>query len=110
MHSALLVTHVFVHSAPPNAEWVTLGNFSARLLQEKQVFAVVPMWCRYVRFVVLSRWGTEDHCAVSAVAVYGNSLIEDLVSWDQRMPFLSFLPPHHLVFIIIIVGSHTQAR
>lgn len=93
--------------APPNAEWVTLGNFSARLLQEKQVFEVVPMWCRYVRFIVLSRWGTEDHCAVSAVAVYGNSLVEDLVSWDQRL-FILF-PFRSSFFTRIHVVNHCTA-
>ena len=86
---------------------MTLGNFSARLLQEKQVFEVVPMWCRYVRFIVLSRWGTEDHCAVSAVAVYGNSLVEDLVSWDQRL-FILF-PFRSSFFTRIHVVNHCTA-
>ena len=56
----------------------------------------LPMWCKYVRFHIMSRWGTEDHCAVSQVGVHGNSLMDDLVSWDQSLF-------HHLFLFLFAV-------
>ena len=67
------------------------------MVQEKQVFEVLPMWCRYVRFNVLTRWGNEHHCALTSVGVYGDSLVEDLVSWEHglRPTFFALLDQRH---------------
>ncbi|KAF5187451.1 Sun domain-containing protein [Thalictrum thalictroides] len=74
--------------AYPTDRWVSLGNFTAGNVKHAQRFILQdPKWVRYLKLDLLSHYGSEFYCTVSAVEVYGvdavERMLEDLIS-DQE--------------------------
>jgi hypothetical protein len=69
----------------PTDTWVTLGNFTAANMRHAQRFVLQePKWVRYMKLKLLSHYGSEFYCTLSAVEVYGvdavERMLEDLIS------------------------------
>ncbi|CAA6660195.1 unnamed protein product [Spirodela intermedia] len=69
----------------PSDTWVNIGNFTASNVKHAQRFAVQdPKWARYLRLNLVSHYGSEFYCTLSALEVYGVDAVErmlvDLIS------------------------------
>ena len=70
--------------SPSQDSWVLLGNFVTDNVLQSQKFALTPVWCRYIRISVHSHWGSEPFCTLSSIKIFGNSLVEDMVMWQEE--------------------------
>lgn len=69
----------------PSDTWENIGNFTASNVKHAQRFAVQePKWARYLRLNLVSHYGSEFYCTLSALEVYGvdavERMLEDLIS------------------------------
>ena len=69
----------------PTEMWTQMGNFTASNVKHVQRFAVQePKWARYLKLNLLSHYGSEFYCTLSALEVYGvdavERMLEDLIS------------------------------
>ncbi|XP_021907849.1 SUN domain-containing protein 2-like [Carica papaya] len=74
----------------PTETWVSLGNFTAANVKHAQRFVLQePKWVRYLKFNLLSHYGSEFYCTLSVVEVYGvdavERMLEDLISAQNNL-------------------------
>lgn len=64
----------------PTDNWVKLGNFTAQNVRHAQRFSLSePKWARYLKFNMLSHYGSEFYCTLSVVEVYGVGAVEKML-------------------------------
>ncbi|XP_050227013.1 SUN domain-containing protein 5 [Mercurialis annua] len=64
----------------PTERWTQLGNFNAANVKQSQRFKLPePKWVRYLKLDLLSHYGSEFYCTLSAVEVYGVDAIERML-------------------------------
>ncbi|KAL0927792.1 hypothetical protein M5K25_002002 [Dendrobium thyrsiflorum] len=64
----------------PTDNWVKLGNFTAQNVKHTQRFVLPePKWARYLKFNLLSHYGSEFYCTLSVVQVYGVDAVERML-------------------------------
>eukprot|EP00249_Psilotum_nudum_P014262 c24742_g1_i1 orf=505-2664(-) len=64
----------------PTDAWVSLGKFHAENVKVSQKFTLSePKWVRYLRLQMISHYGSEFYCTLSAVEVYGVDAMELLL-------------------------------
>ncbi|XP_078434453.1 galactose-binding protein [Wolffia australiana] len=73
----------------PTASWVSIGNFTASNVKHVQRFVVQePKWTRYLKLNLLTHYGSEFYCTLSALEVYGvdavERMLEDLRSEEPK--------------------------
>lgn len=73
----------------PTDSWVKLGNFTAQNVKHTQRFVLPePKWARYLKFNLLSHYGSEFYCTLSVVQVYGvdavERMLEDLIAVENK--------------------------
>lgn len=71
-------------NSPGQDSWVLLGNFITSNVLQSQKFPLLSVWCRYIKIVVHSHWGNERFCTISSIKVFGNSLVEDMITWQEE--------------------------
>ncbi|KAI5054737.1 hypothetical protein GOP47_0029882 [Adiantum capillus-veneris] len=61
----------------PTGEWQLLGKFEAENTRVSKTFSLKePQWVRYLKLQMLSHYGSDFYCTLSAVEVYGVDAIE----------------------------------
>ncbi|KAK8946997.1 hypothetical protein KSP39_PZI006985 [Platanthera zijinensis] len=73
----------------PTDSWIKLGNFTAQNVKHTQRFVLPePKWTRYLKFNLLSHYGSEFYCTLSVVEVYGvdavERMLEDLIAVENK--------------------------
>ncbi|KAK6274576.1 hypothetical protein POUND7_004285 [Theobroma cacao] len=64
----------------PTEIWSPLGKFVAANVKQIQTFKLSePKWLRYLKLNLLSHYGSEFYCTLSAVEVYGVDAIERML-------------------------------
>ncbi|KAE8706341.1 F-box protein SKIP8 [Hibiscus syriacus] len=64
----------------PTDTWSPLGKFVAANVKQIQTFTLSePKWLRYLKLNLLSHYGSEFYCTLSAVEVYGVDAIERML-------------------------------
>lgn len=64
----------------PTEVWSPLGKFVATNVKQLQSFKLPePKWVRYLKLNLLSHYGSEFYCTLSAVEVYGVDAIERML-------------------------------
>ncbi|KAL4204788.1 hypothetical protein AMTRI_Chr01g111540 [Amborella trichopoda] len=71
----------------PTETWTTLGKCVAQNVKHVQRFMLPePKWVRYLKFNLLSHYGTEFYCTLSVVQVYGVDAIERMLEFFIPKP------------------------
>ncbi|OAE24071.1 hypothetical protein AXG93_2402s1300 [Marchantia polymorpha subsp. ruderalis] len=80
-HSANLKDfEIFGSPVYPAKEWILMGKFRAENVRHRQKFSVEdPQLVRYIKLRMLTHWGSEFFCTLSAVEVYGVDVIKNLL-------------------------------
>ncbi|KAG6551185.1 hypothetical protein Mapa_007421 [Marchantia paleacea] len=80
-HSANLKDfEIFGSPVYPAKEWILMGKFRAENVRHRQKFSVEdPQLVRYLKLRMLTHWGSEFFCTLSAVEVYGVDVIKNLL-------------------------------
>ncbi|XP_058097571.1 SUN domain-containing protein 4 isoform X2 [Magnolia sinica] len=73
----------------PTDSWIKLGNFTYSNVKHAQRFSLQePKWTRYLKLNLLSHYGSEFYCTLSAVEVYGvdvvERMLEDLIATQDN--------------------------
>ncbi|EFJ28523.1 hypothetical protein SELMODRAFT_441228 [Selaginella moellendorffii] len=69
----------------PTEEWKLLGKFEAENVRQPQRFVLPkPEWARYLKLRILSHYGAEFYCTLSAVEVFGVAIERMLEGWIGR--------------------------
>lgn len=73
----------------PTDSWIKLANFTAQNVKHTQRFVLSePKWARYLKFNLLSHYGSEFYCTLSVVEVYGvdavERMMEDLIAVENK--------------------------
>ncbi|XP_032230151.2 SUN domain-containing ossification factor [Nematostella vectensis] len=70
---------VYVSGRYPTREWTMLGTFQARDERDVQSFPLAePIYAKYLKFEMLSHFGSEHYCPLSLLRVFGLSMVEEL--------------------------------
>lgn len=77
---------VFGSSKYP-AEWVPLGNYSAKNSRDRQNFAIEdPMiWSKYIRIEFKSHYGNEYYCPLTSVQVFGTTMMDQVKGYQDNV-------------------------
>ncbi|KAM7252852.1 hypothetical protein ACFE04_025470 [Oxalis oulophora] len=82
----------------PTDSWVTLGNFTTANVKHAQRFVLQdPKWVRYIRLKLLSHYGSEFYCTLSAFEVYGVDAVERMLEDLISVPKDKFTPEEKVV-------------
>lgn len=61
----------------PTDKWLLLGQFRARNVNDRQVFDISkPVWVRYLKFRLLSHYGSEYYCTLTYAHAYGGTMLD----------------------------------
>lgn len=64
----------------PTELWTSLGTFTAANVKQTQCFKLSePKWIRYLKFNLMSHYGSDFYCTLSLVEVYGVDAIEQML-------------------------------
>lgn len=64
----------------PTEFWTSLGTFTAANVKQAQCFKLPePKWIRYLKFNLMSHYGSDFYCTLSLVEVYGVDAIEQML-------------------------------
>ncbi|KAF3331921.1 Sad1 / UNC-like C-terminal [Carex littledalei] len=79
---------VFSSLVYPTEKWDYIGEFLAQNSKHEQRFNLPePRWVRYLKFNLLSHYGSEFYCTLSSIEVYGvdavERMLENLIS-DEK--------------------------
>uniref|UniRef100_A0A8R7PVK2 SUN domain-containing protein n=1 Tax=Triticum urartu TaxID=4572 RepID=A0A8R7PVK2_TRIUA len=73
----------------PTENWETLGRFTVANAKHAQSFTFPePKWARYLKFNLLSHYGSASYCTLSMLEVYGmdavEKMLENLIPVENR--------------------------
>ncbi|CDK26926.1 unnamed protein product [Kuraishia capsulata CBS 1993] len=70
----------------PQNGWKVLGEFEAENIRDLQSFTIKNplIWARYLRLEVLSYFGGEYYCPLSAIRVYGKTMMEEFKLEEEK--------------------------
>lgn len=64
----------------PTENWETLGRFTVANAKHAQSFTFPePKWARYLKFNLLSHYGSASYCTLSMLEVYGMDAVEKML-------------------------------
>uniref|UniRef100_A0A453G278 SUN domain-containing protein n=1 Tax=Aegilops tauschii subsp. strangulata TaxID=200361 RepID=A0A453G278_AEGTS len=64
----------------PTENWETLGRFTVANAKHAQNFTFPePKWARYLKFNLLSHYGSASYCTLSMLEVYGMDAVEKML-------------------------------
>jgi hypothetical protein len=74
----------------PTENWETLGRFTVTNTKHAQNFSFPePKWARYLKFNLLSHYGSASYCTLSMLEVYGmdavEKMLENLIPVENRI-------------------------
>jgi Sad1 / UNC-like C-terminal len=86
---------VFSGLVYPTENWDYIGGFVAQNSKHEQRFDLPePKWARYLKFNLLSHYGSEFYCTLSSIEVYGvdavERMLETLIS-DEKSKTLEYV-------------------
>lgn len=80
---------ISVSDSFPTNSWTVLGEFTADNVRTLQLFKIADpkIWAKFLKLDVLSYYGHEYYCPISAVQVHGKSMMEQFKDENRDVDF-----------------------